>query len=142
MYVPINFYIPWTRHFSKKSFSLSFAVLKRSVVPFSSARTTDAQWGNRLHCSAENQIPIPNLSVQLKYILSATSAQNFRVLWFMPSLGVRSPFSSAWLHFIDKWVTEFWHFFLAFPYKLSSFVSLYFYYLFKRTLNGQEKKVL
>ena len=24
-------------------------------------RITDARWGNRLHCMAENQIPIPNL---------------------------------------------------------------------------------
>ena len=29
--------------------------------------------------------------VQPKHILSATSAQNFRFLWFLPSLGVRSP---------------------------------------------------
>ena len=24
------------------------------------SQTTDARWGNRLHCTAENQIPIPN----------------------------------------------------------------------------------
>ena len=35
---------------------------------------------NRLHCTAKNQIPIPNLQVRLKHILSATSAQNFRLL--------------------------------------------------------------
>ena len=29
----------------------------------------------------------------LKHILSATSAQIFRFLWFMPSLGVRSPWN-------------------------------------------------
>ena len=29
--------------------------------------------------------------LRLKHILSATSAQFFRHLWFMPSLGVRSP---------------------------------------------------
>ena len=36
-------------------------------------------------------IPIPNFQVRRQYILSATSAQNFRFLLFMPSLGVRSP---------------------------------------------------
>ena len=35
--------------------------------------------------------PIPNVYVRPKHILSATSAQFFRFLWFMPSLGVRSP---------------------------------------------------
>ena len=44
-----------------------------------------------LHYTAENSIPIPNFLVQPKHILSATSAQFFRYLWFMPSLGVRSP---------------------------------------------------
>ena len=55
------------------------------------ARTTDAQRANSLHCTAENSIPIPNFKVWGQHILSATSAQFFRYLWFMPSLGVRSP---------------------------------------------------
>ena len=54
-------------------------------------QTTDARWGNCLHCTAENQLPLPNFKVRTKHILSATSAQIFRFLWFMPSLGVRSP---------------------------------------------------
>ena len=54
-------------------------------------RTTDAQRGNSLLCTAENSIPIPNSSVRPKHILSATSAKFFRYLWFMPSLAVRSP---------------------------------------------------
>ena len=58
--------------------------------PKTKPRTTDAQRGNSLHCTAENSIPIPNFYVRPKHILSATSAQFFRYLWFMPSLGVRS----------------------------------------------------
>ena len=44
-------------------------------------QTTDARWRNHL--------PLPNFLVRL--ILSAISAQIFRFLWLMPSLGVRSP---------------------------------------------------
>ena len=39
----------------------------------------------------KNSIPIPNFQVWPKHILSATSAQFFRYLSFMPSLGVHSP---------------------------------------------------
>ena len=60
-------------------------------VPWLLARTTDPQRGNSLHCTAENSLPLPNFYVRPKHILSATSAQNFSFLWFMPSLGVRSP---------------------------------------------------
>ena len=38
-------------------------------------RTTDAQRGNSLHCTAENSIPIP------KHILSSTSAQFFSCIF-------------------------------------------------------------
>ena len=41
------------------------------------ARTTDAQRGNILHCTAENSLPLPNFQVRPKHILSATSAQFF-----------------------------------------------------------------
>ena len=37
--------------------------------------------------------PTPKFLVRPKHILSATSAQIFRFLWFMPLLGVRSPWS-------------------------------------------------
>ena len=50
--------------------------------------------------TAENSIPIPNFQVRLKHILSATSTQFFRYLWFMPSLGVRSPWLQP-LHILD-----------------------------------------
>ena len=63
------------------------------VKPWS--RTTDAQRRNSLHCTAEISIPIPNFWVRRQHILSATSAQFFRYLWFMPSLGVRSPWTWA-----------------------------------------------
>ena len=43
-------------------------------------RTTDAQRGNSLHCTAENSLPLPNFQVRPKQILSATSAQFFRYL--------------------------------------------------------------
>ena len=57
---------------------------------------------------AENPLPLPNFWAQPKHMLSATSAQifrhsrsicclphrHFRLLWFMPSLCVRSPFLS------------------------------------------------
>ena len=56
-------------------------------------RTTDAQIGNSLYCTAENSIPFPNFLVQPKHILSATSAHFFRCLWNTPSLGV----GSLWL---------------------------------------------
>ena len=54
-------------------------------------RTTDAQRGNSPHCTAKNSLPLPNFWVRPRHILSSTSAQLFRYLWFMPSLGVRSP---------------------------------------------------
>ena len=54
-------------------------------------RTTDSQRVNNLHFMAENSIKIPNFQVRPKHNLSATSAQFFRYFWFMPSLGVRSP---------------------------------------------------
>ena len=60
-------------------------------LPFIHSRTTDAQGGISLHCTAKNSIPIPNFWVRPKHILSATSAQFFRYLRFMPSMGVRSP---------------------------------------------------
>ena len=44
------------------------------------ARTTDTQRGNSLHCTAENSIPIPNFQVWRQHILSATSAHFFRYL--------------------------------------------------------------
>ena len=43
--------------------------------------------------------PNPKFLVRPKHILSATSAQTFRFLWFMPSLGVRSP----WLYIFSKY---------------------------------------
>ena len=58
------------------------------------SRTTNAQGENSLHCSALHggkSNPNPNFYVRPKHIFSATSAQFFRYLWFMPSLGVRSP---------------------------------------------------
>ena len=54
------------------------------------ARTITQRWGNPFHCMAENPLPLPIFQLRLKHILSATSAQIFRYLWFMPSLGVRS----------------------------------------------------
>ena len=56
-------------------------------------QTSDTQKGNSFHCTAENSIPIPNFLVWPKHILSATLAQFFRYLWFMPSLGVCSLWS-------------------------------------------------
>ena len=61
------------------------------VLFYISPRTTDAQRGNSLHCMAKNSFPLPNFLVWLTHILSATSAWIFRYLWFMPSLGFRSP---------------------------------------------------
>ena len=51
----------------------------------------DTRWENRLHCTAKNPIPIPISYVWPKHILSATSAQIFKFLWFIPSQGVSSP---------------------------------------------------
>ena len=72
---------------------------KKSPLFFSkwlSPRTTDARWGNRFHCRAENPLPLPNFYLRPKHILSAISAQNFRFLWFMPSMGVGSPWLSRY----------------------------------------------
>ena len=44
---------------------------------FRTIRTTYAQRGNSLHCTAENSIPMPNFQVRPEHILSATSAQFF-----------------------------------------------------------------
>ena len=54
-------------------------------------RTTVVQRGNSLHCMSKNSLPLPNCLRRPKHVLSATSTQFFRYLWFMPSLGVRSP---------------------------------------------------
>ena len=59
-------------------------------------RTTDAQRGNSLHWTAKNTISIPNFHVRPKHISSATSTKFYRYLWFMPSLGVRSPCVGIW----------------------------------------------
>ena len=76
---------PLSKQSEKKTRSRTFAWFTQ--------RTTDTQRGNSLHCTAENSIPIPNFLVWPKHILSATLAQFFRYLWFMPSLGVRSLWS-------------------------------------------------
>ena len=39
---------------------------------WSGTRTTEAQRGKSLHCTAKNSIPIPNFQVRPKHILSAT----------------------------------------------------------------------
>ena len=46
---------------------------------------------NLLWCTVENPLSGPNFQVRPKHILSATSAQFFRYLWFINSLGVCSP---------------------------------------------------
>ena len=69
---------------------LKYYLLKK-IKELACPRTTDTQKENSLHCTAENSIPIPNFLVRPKHILSAISAQIFRFLWFMPSLGVCSP---------------------------------------------------
>ena len=51
------------------------------------SRTTDAQRGNSLHCTAENSIPIPNFQVWPKHILSATLAQSFRYFFIYAFIG-------------------------------------------------------
>ena len=63
------------------------------------ARTTDARWGNRLHCTAKNPLPLPNFLVRPKDILSATSAKIFRFPWSsMPSLSICSLCTwSSWI---------------------------------------------
>ena len=45
----------WREYSNNKCF------LKSNNLNWTLARTTDAQWGNRLHCMAKNQIPIQNL---------------------------------------------------------------------------------
>ena len=50
------------------------ALKHRLDILWMNSRTTDAQRGNSLHCTAENSIPIPNFYVRLKHILSATPA--------------------------------------------------------------------
>ena len=55
------------------------------------SRTKDAQWGKCLHCTAKNQCRPQYFQVRPKQILSATLAQTFRFLWFLPSFNVRSP---------------------------------------------------
>ena len=70
---------------------LKITHIAKNLKYFSYSRTTDTRSENCLHCTAENPIPIPNSLIWLKHILSATAAQIFRYIWFMPSLGVRSP---------------------------------------------------
>ena len=73
---------------------------------FTYPRTTDTQRENSLHCTAENSLPLPNCMVWRQHILSATSAQFFRYLWFMPSLGVRSPWSGRYPFQLFSFMTK------------------------------------
>ena len=75
----------------KRVGKLTHHAIFRSVNP----RTTDAQRGNSLYCTPENSLPLPNFLVRPMHILSATSTQFIRYLWFMPLLGVRSPWSES-----------------------------------------------
>ena len=51
-----------------------------------SSRITDSWWGNRLHCTAKNQLTLPNFQIRP---MSATSAQNLQIFFsFIPSLSV------------------------------------------------------
>ena len=72
---------------SLKPTQVEVALFDFSLFHWCGTRTTDAQRGNSLHCTAENSIPIPNFQVRPKHILCATSAQFFRYLWFMPYIG-------------------------------------------------------
>ena len=80
---------------------------KTFIIRYANARTTDAQKGNILHCTANNSLTLPIFLVWPKHILSARSAQFFRYLWFMPALGVYSPCANAtakkfWIHWNRK----------------------------------------
>ena len=50
-----------TVHIDKQKGSLIIVDNIKQVIGLFKSRTTDARWGNHLHCTAENQIPIPNL---------------------------------------------------------------------------------
>ena len=81
-----------------------FVILSRSIICkeiwMLHPRTTNAQWGNSLHCMAENQLPLPNFLIRPKHILSTSLAKMFRFLWFTytfigcPCLWLR-PFSKT-----------------------------------------------
>ena len=82
--IPLHFYAQWVEirckifnSYQVKREDLNWCRFRTSYVY---AKTTDAQRGNRLHCT-----PTP------KFL---ATAQFFRYLWFMPSLGVRS----SWLY--------------------------------------------
>ena len=84
-------YFVFLPHLFKLSWCLpNWIRMRRKVPEYIWSRTTDAQWGNRLHCTAENWLPRPNFKVRPEHILSVTSAQIFMFLWSIPSLGVRS----------------------------------------------------
>ena len=78
----------------------------------------------------ENQILIPNLEVRPKYILFATLAQNFRFLWFMPSLDVRSPCINLKSRPCEKFLADFRIFAL-----LKTWGSAFFRVLFSHGLD-------
>ena len=82
-----------------------------SFIIWVQARTTDARWGNHLHCMAENFYVWP------KHFLFATLAQIFRFLWFVPSIGavsiVRGGKDSICITYAFKAFEFFWFFFLS-----------------------------
>ena len=87
-----------------RSIAFQMGKTKHWCYPCLVSRTTDARWGNRLHCTAENQLPP-------EHILSATPTQIFRFLWFMPSLDVRSPCGNScnlegWFWYINLRLTS------------------------------------
>ena len=58
------------------------------------SRTTDPRWGNRLHCTAENQIPIPNVYIctaEANFVCHIGPNFHISLIYALTALGVRSP---------------------------------------------------
>ena len=75
-YIPY-FQMAWTRLGCMLELYLVYILL---FYMYYIPRTTDAQRGNSLHCTAKNSLPLPNFQLRPKHILSATLAQFFRYL--------------------------------------------------------------
>ena len=73
----------WSRLYFECLFNMKIFGRAMHLYKYYLPRTTDAQRGNSLHCTAENLLPH-----QIFRYGWSTSAQ---FLWFMPSLSVRTP---------------------------------------------------
>ena len=79
----------------------------------------DAQWGNRLHCMAENQLPLPNFLGTAEAYFVCHIVQIFRFLWIRESAKMGSELTFP-LQYKKITGDGFWILELCFPLKVAA----------------------